>query len=78
MKSLVYLTIGTLLEHSGEKDNFWVCPNEEVFAGFSEMGVESADDAFTKALACAKEVIPETTTTGSPYRLAEKYSDLLT
>jgi hypothetical protein len=76
MKSLVYLTIGTLLEHSGENDNFWVCSNDEVFAGFAAMGIESADDAFAKALASAKEVLPETTTTGSPYRLAEKYSDL--
>ena len=76
MKSLVYLTIGTLLEHSEINDNFWVCPNEEVFAGFAAMGIESADDSFAKSLECAKEVIPETTTTASPYRLAEKYSDL--
>ena len=76
LKSLVYLTIGTLLEHSDPGDNFWVCPNEEVFAGFAQMGIKSAEDAFKNALACAKEVMPETTTTSSPYRLAGSYAQL--
>lgn len=76
VKSLVYLTIGTLLEHSDVGDNFWVCPNSEVFAGFEEMGIKGAKDAFEKALACAKEVMPETSTTGTPYRLANSFADL--
>ena len=76
LKSLVYLTIGTLLEHSDLNDNFWVCSNEVVFAGFAQMGISSAKDAFEKALACAKEVIPETSTTGTPYRLADNYAQL--
>lgn len=75
-KALVYLTIGTLLAHSDEGDNFWVCPNEDVFAGFAEAGIKSAKDAFEKALACAKEVMPETSTVGSPYRLADNYAQL--
>ncbi len=75
-KSLVYLTIGTLLEHSEVGDNFWVCPNSEVFDGFAQMGVTSAKDAFEKSLACAKEVMPETTTNGTPYKLANSYADL--
>lgn len=74
-KALVYLTIGTLLEHSGAGDNFWVCSNEEVFAGFAEAGVTSAKDAFEKALACAKAVLPETAP-DSPYRLADSYAQL--
>ena len=76
LKSLVYLTIGTLLEHSQPNDNFWVCSNDEVFAGFAEIGIESARDAFEKALQAAKEVMPETTTTASPYRLADNYAQL--
>lgn len=75
MKGLVYLTIGTLLEHSAPNDNFWVCSNEEVFAGFAEAGVTSAKDAFEKALACAKKVMPETGT-DSPFRLADNYAQL--
>ena len=76
VKSLVYLTIGTLLEHSDADDNFWVCSNEEVFAGFASIGIESAKDAFEKALEAAKDVMPETSETGSPYMLAENYSQL--
>lgn len=75
-QSLVYLTIGTLLAHSEPGDNFWVCSNEEVFKGFAEMGIESADDAFRLALEAAKDVMPETSTTGSPYRLADSYAQL--
>lgn len=75
MKSLVYLTIATLLEHSDPNDNFWVCSNDEVFAGFAEAGVTSARDAFEKALACAKAVMPETAAS-SPYRLASSYAQL--
>ncbi len=76
VKSLVYLTIGTLLEHSDQNDNFWICPNSEVFEGFGEIGITSAKVAFEKALACAKEVMPETSTVGSPYRLADSYAQL--
>ena len=76
-KSIVYLTIGTLLAHSDVNDNFWTCSNEEVFDGFASFcDVISAESAFKKALFCAKEVIPETTTTGTPYRLADHYADL--
>lgn len=74
-KSLVLLTIGTLLEHSDEKDNFWVCPNEDVFNGFAEAGILSAKDAFEKALASAKKVLPETAA-NSPFRLADSYAQL--
>ena len=76
MKSLVYLTIGTLLAHDDEGDNFWACSNEDVYAGFAEAGVVSAQDAFKKALACAKEVMPETSVEGTPYRLADSYAQL--
>ena len=75
MKSLVYLTIGTLLAHDGAGDNFWVCPNEEVYAGFAQAGITSAKDAFEKALACAKKVLPETSPE-SPFRLADSYAQL--
>lgn len=75
-KALVYLTIGTLLEHSGANDNFWVCSNEDVFQGFEDAGISSAKDAFEKALACAKQVMPETADGASPYRLATSYDQL--
>lgn len=76
VESLVYLTIGTLLEHSDPNDNFWVCTNDEVFAGFAEIGINSADDAFRKALEAARDVMPETSSKGSPYRLADSYAQL--
>ena len=74
-KALVYLTIGTLLAHDSVGDNFWTCSNDEVYQGFAAMNISSAEDAFGKALACAKEVMPETAT-DSPYRLAENYAQL--
>ena len=78
-KSIVYLTIGTLLKHSEPNDNFWMVPNEQVFKGFEELpgehSITSADDAFTKALKYAELVIPETNP-ASPHRLAENYADL--
>lgn len=76
LKSLVYLTIGTLLEHSDPGDNFWVCSNDEVFTGFAEIGIADAADAFRKALDAAKEVMPETSSAGTPYRLADNYAQL--
>ena len=76
-KSIVYLTIGTLLAHSDADDNFWTCTNEEVFEGFTTYcQIPDAKTAFEKALACAEEVLPESSTTGSPYRLANQYADL--
>lgn len=75
VKSLVYLTIGTLLAHSNPGDNFWTCPNAEVFAGFSKIGIPDAKTAFEKSLACAKQVMPETNP-ASPYKLAKSYADL--
>lgn len=76
LESLVYLTIGTMLEHSDPDDNAWVCPNEDVFNGFMSIGISSAQDAFMKSLQAAKDIMPETSTVGSPYRLAENYAQL--
>lgn len=76
-QSLVYLTIGTLLAHSEDGDNFWTCSRSEVFDGFSSScSVPDANTAFQKALSCAKEVLPETSATNTPYRLSPRYSDL--
>lgn len=67
VKSLVYLTIGTLLAHPD--NNFWV----NVTPDFSQIGISSAEDAFKKALACAKDVLDETK---SPYRLETNFANL--
>ena len=76
-RSLVYLTIGTLLDNSD--DNFWVNRTPD----FSEIGISTAEDAFRLALADAKKVIP--TSDGgvmdpelgaTPFRLQEVYGDL--
>lgn len=71
-RSLVYLTIGTLLEHSD--DNFWVNRTPD----FSEIGIATSADAFEKALADALTVIPAEHggTGGTPFRLEELYEDL--
>ena len=67
MRSLVYLTIGTLLAHPD--DNFWL--NEVRKPDFSGIGVNSARDAFTKALTDAKDVIEN-----GPFELAPSYAQL--
>lgn len=64
-RSLVYLTIGTLLEHPD--DNFWVNRTPD----FSEIGINSSDDAFRLALADAKNVIEN-----GPFELENVYGDL--
>ena len=64
-RSLVYLTIGTLLEHPD--DNFWVNRTPD----FSEIGISSSDDAFRLALADAENVIEN-----GPFELENVYGDL--
>lgn len=67
MRSLVYLTIGTLLAHPN--DNFWIA--EERTPDFTPIGISSAEDAFQKALKDAKDVIEN-----GPFVLAESYAQL--
>lgn len=67
MRSLVYLTIGTLLAHPD--DNFWL--SEQRTPDFSEIGINSAEDAFTKALADAEDVIQN-----GPFELCPDYRTL--
>ena len=64
-RSLVYLTIGTLLEHPD--DNFWVNRTPD----FSEIGINGPEDAFKLALADAENVIAD-----GPFKLEEIYGDL--
>lgn len=64
-RSLVYLTIGTLLENPD--DNFWVNRTPD----FSEIGINTPDDAFRLSLADAENVI-----NNGPFELEEVYSDL--
>ena len=66
MRSLVYLTIGTLLAHPD--DNFWLSDRTP---DFSEIGITSAEDAFKKALEDADKVIYE-----GPFRLCPDYRQL--
>ena len=76
-RSLVYLTIGTLLDNPN--DNFWVDRTPD----FSEIGIEDASDAFAMALTDAKKVIPESDggitdpdLGTTPFKLQEVYGDL--
>ena len=64
-RSLVYLTIGTLLAHPD--DNFWVNRTPD----FSEIGIADAEDAFQKALADAEDVILH-----GPFELCPDYRQL--
>lgn len=66
-RSLVYLTIGTLLAHPD--DNFWL--SEQRSPDFSEIGIASAEDAFNKALADAEDVIEN-----GPFELCPDYRQL--
>ena len=67
MRSLVYLTIGTLLAHPD--DNFWL--SDVRTPDFSAIGISTARDAFVKALTDAKEVIER-----GPFELAPSYAQL--
>lgn len=64
-RSLVYLTIGTLLAHPD--DNFWVNRTPD----FSEIGIETPEDAFRLALADAENVLEE-----GPFELCPDYRQL--
>ncbi len=64
-RSLVYLTIGTLLAHPD--DNFWVNRTPD----FSQIGIADAEDAFQKALADAEDVIDH-----GPFELCPDYRQL--
>lgn len=64
-RSLVYLTIGTLLAHPD--DNFWVNRTPD----FSGIGIFTAQDAFRKALADAEDVILH-----GPFELCPDYRQL--
>lgn len=67
MRSLVNLTIGTLLAHP--EDNFWL--SEMRTPDFSEIGVHTANDAFAMALKDAEYVINH-----GPFELAPSYAQL--
>ena len=64
-RSLVYLTIGTLLAHPD--DNFWVNRTPD----FSEIEIADAGDAFRKALSDAEDVIDH-----GPFELCPDYRQL--
>lgn len=77
-RSLVYLTIGTLLDNPA--DNFWTSDRTP---DFFEIGIETPEDAFRLALADARSVIPEADggltdpdLGVTPFRLQEVYADL--
>lgn len=74
--SSVYVTIGSLLSHPD--DNFWDASKPERLPDFSACGINSASDAYTKALECAERVLPESSTHDPEckYALVEKISDL--
>ena len=65
-RSLVYLTIGSLLAHPD--DNFWL-PDRT--PDFSAIGITTARDAFQKALADAEDVIQN-----GPFELCPDYRQL--
>ena len=59
-RSLVYLTIGSLLEsvESNPDNNFWTSDRTpDMMTSFAEIGISDADDAFALALADAMKVI---------------------
>lgn len=74
--SSVYVTIGSLLAHP--EDNFWDQSKPGRTPDFSELGIVTSEDAYTKALECAEKIIPESDIydAGCRYRLLEKFSDL--
>lgn len=65
-RSLVYLTIGTLLAHPD--DNFWLSDRRP---DFSPIGIHTAEDAFKKALYDAEDVI-----INGPFELCPDYRQL--
>lgn len=74
--SSVYVTIGSLL--ASPEDNFWDPSKEGRSPDFSAIGVETAEDAYRKALKYAETLIPESPTRDADcqYRLLTKFSDL--
>lgn len=64
-RSLVYLTIGTLLQHPD--DNFWIDRTPD----FTEIGISSPEDAFKLALADAQDVLDN-----GPFELCPDYRQL--
>ena len=74
--SSVYVTIGSLL--ASPEDNFWDSTKEGRRPDFSAIGVETAEDAYRKALSYAEALIPESPTkdVDCHYRLLTKFGDL--
>ena len=74
--SSVYVTIGSLLAHPD--DNFWDNAKPEHIPDFTTLGIETAADAYTKALASAESIIRESDTfdNGCKYELLNKFGDL--
>lgn len=74
--SSVYVTIGSLL--ASPDDNFWDPSKEGRKPDFSAIGVETAEDAYYKALSYAEALLPESPTRDADcqYRLLTKFGDL--
>ena len=74
--SSVYVTIGSLL--ASPDDNFWDPSKEGRKPDFSAIGVETAEDAYYKALFYAEALLPESPTRDADcqYRLLTKFGDL--
>ena len=80
--SSVYTTIGSLL--ASPDDNFWNNSKPGRKPDFSALGIDKDDfalgarQAYTKALAYAEKLIPESSSfdASAPYRLLEKHGDL--
>ena len=74
--SSVYVTIGSLLAHPD--DNFWNKSIPERNPDFSTLGIETAADAYTMALASAESIIRESDKFNNEcsYELLNKFGDL--
>jgi hypothetical protein len=74
--SSVYVTIGSLM--ASPDDNFWDPSKEGRKPDFSAIGVETAEDAYYKALSYAEALLPESPTRDADcqYRLLTKFGDL--
>ena len=74
--SSVYVTIGSLL--ASPDDNFWDASKEGRKPDFSTIGVQTAQDAYRKALSYAEALLPESPTKDidCQYRLLTKFGDL--
>lgn len=73
MKATVYVTIGSVLKsyEANSDDQFFNPALEGHAPDFRACGIERANDAFSKALACSEDVIAN-----GPYRLAPDYRQL--